>query len=284
MADEPLPPPPPPGGLPPSAPPAGGPPPPPTGRPLGAPAPPTGPPLSAPPPLGSPPPPRGSPLPPPAGVAPPPPLGYTAGTASGAPPHNSGKATASLILGIVGLLLGFTVVIPVLAIIFGVRGRKEIDRSQGAITGRGKATTGLVLGIIGLVLGGVLITVGVLNRDKTSLDDVKVGMCIDLPSGTRIDHTTKKSCNEAHDAEVVDTPTVNQPKGAPWPDLDGFQPIADQACRASANAYVDSRQASRLELRFIAPDRKSWDSGNRRLICYVQDPSGKLNESVRASR
>jgi len=275
MADEPLPPPRPPGGLAPSGPPAGGPPPPPTGPPLSGPPPAMG---GSPPPLGSAPPP-GSPLPPP---------GYATGSPAGvsgaaAAPHNSGKATASLVLGIVGLLLGFTVVIPVLAIIFGVRGRREIDRSQGTITGRSKATAGLVLGIVGLVIGGVLITVGVLNRDKTSLDDVKVGMCIDLPSGTHIDHTTKKDCDQPHDAEVVDTPVINQPKGAPWPDLEGFQPIADQACRASANAYVEASQASRLELRFIAPDRKSWDSGNRRLICYVQDPSGKLNQSVRVS-
>jgi hypothetical protein len=82
-----------------------------------------------------------------------PPPGYTpygAGDSYG-PPAKSGKATASLVLGILGIL-ACPIILSVLAIIFGVQSRNEITRSGGRISGHGMATAGLVLGIIGLVL------------------------------------------------------------------------------------------------------------------------------------
>ena len=60
----------------------------------------------------------------------------------------NGKAIASLVLGIVGMLF-FGIILGPLAIVFSVLAKKEIDRTgQG---GRGMATAGLVLGIIAVV-------------------------------------------------------------------------------------------------------------------------------------
>jgi polar amino acid transport system substrate-binding protein len=76
--------------------------------------------------------------------------------ASGPPPqvNTSGMAVASLVLGILWMWgLG-----ALLAVIFGYKGRNEIDRSNGWITGRGMATAGIVLGWIGIA-GAVLVTV-----------------------------------------------------------------------------------------------------------------------------
>lgn len=59
----------------------------------------------------------------------------------------NGMAIASLVLGIVWLAgLG-----SVLALIFGLKARKQIDWSSGTQGGRGMATAGIVLGIIGIV-------------------------------------------------------------------------------------------------------------------------------------
>ncbi len=90
--------------------------------------------------------------PPPPNMGPPP--GYTpygGGGDSFGPPAQSGKATASLVLGIIGIFV-CPIVLSILAIVFGVQSRKEITNSMGRIKGHGMATAGLVLGIVGLAL------------------------------------------------------------------------------------------------------------------------------------
>lgn len=73
-------------------------------------------------------------------------------TGSSPTPQN-GMGTAALVLGIIGLVGcgGFTIILPLLATIFGAIGRKKAD--QGLANNRGQATAGLVMGIIGLVIG-----------------------------------------------------------------------------------------------------------------------------------
>ena len=72
-----------------------------------------------------------------------PPYGYPA-------PAQSGKATASLVLGIVSLAMcGFFAGIP--AMILGNQAKKEIRASQGRIGGEGLATAGFVTGLIGTI-------------------------------------------------------------------------------------------------------------------------------------
>jgi hypothetical protein len=61
----------------------------------------------------------------------------------------SSKATWALVLGLLGIFL-LPIVFSILAIVFGVSARGEIDRNP-QIAGRGNATAGVVLGIIGLV-------------------------------------------------------------------------------------------------------------------------------------
>lgn len=84
-----------------------------------------------------------------------PPPGYTP---YGQPQHagpqrTSGKAIAALVCGILNIVgCSGIIVMTVLAIVFGVQGRNEVDASNGYVTGRGMATAGLVLGIIGAVL------------------------------------------------------------------------------------------------------------------------------------
>jgi Domain of unknown function (DUF4190) len=71
--------------------------------------------------------------------------------------RTSGKAIASLVLGIVSLFL-FGVIAGVLAIVLGVQARKEIERDP-TVGGRGLAAAGMVLGIIGVVLWAIIILI-----------------------------------------------------------------------------------------------------------------------------
>ena len=88
---------------------------------------------------------RTNPTPPPPPPPPPPPVVYQV-----TQPTN-GLATASLVLGILGIalfwFLGF--IMSILAIVFGGVG---ISRANAGAPGKGTATAGLVLGIVGLLL------------------------------------------------------------------------------------------------------------------------------------
>ena len=76
------------------------------------------------------------------------------------PAPTSGKSTTSLVLGIVSLFFcGFFTGIP--AIIVGMSARKEIRRSNGALSGDGLALGGIITGVLGtvwtLIAAGILI-------------------------------------------------------------------------------------------------------------------------------
>lgn len=94
----------------------------------------------------SPPPPGGSGYEPPA----PPPFEPPAA----GPRRTPGKATASLVLGIVGLAF-CPVVCSVLAIVLGRQAREQIA-ADPSLGGDGVAQAGFILGIVGLVAGIVV--------------------------------------------------------------------------------------------------------------------------------
>jgi hypothetical protein len=70
---------------------------------------------------------------------------------TGTVPASNGKATASLVLGIVGLVF-CPLVASVLAVVLGYQARSEIDASQGGQTNRGSAVAGIVTGWVGIGL------------------------------------------------------------------------------------------------------------------------------------
>ena len=96
-------------------------------------------------------------------------MGYT----TAAPAASSGKATESLVCGILGIVLcGIFTAIP--AVILGGQAIREIDASGGAISGRGQASAGRILGFISIaltvlaVIATILILVFAGTSDTTS--------------------------------------------------------------------------------------------------------------------
>ena len=63
----------------------------------------------------------------------------------------------ALVLGIAGIVVCF--VGSILALVFGYKGRREIDASEGTQTGRGMATAGIVLGWVWVGVLGLTIVV-----------------------------------------------------------------------------------------------------------------------------
>jgi hypothetical protein len=87
-------------------------------------------------------------------------------------PTSNGKATASLVCGIVGLVF-CPIIFSIAALVLGYQARGEIDASQGRQHNRGSATAGIITGWIGIAFGIlllVLIAVGVIAGDESSGD------------------------------------------------------------------------------------------------------------------
>ena len=64
---------------------------------------------------------------------------------------NNGKAIASMVLGILGLLILY-VIGSILALVFGYMAKNEIEASNGGQAGGGMATAGIVMGWVGIGL------------------------------------------------------------------------------------------------------------------------------------
>ncbi|GGV78208.1 hypothetical protein GCM10015535_12650 [Streptomyces gelaticus] len=88
------------------------------------------------------------------GAQPPAGHGYPGGA-----PLPSGKATASMVLGILGLVL-IPIILPIIALCLGISAKRMADRGEGG--GRGQAVAGIVMGSVGIafaVLGMTVATV-----------------------------------------------------------------------------------------------------------------------------
>jgi hypothetical protein len=73
---------------------------------------------------------------------------------------SSGMAVASLVLGLCSLFLFWTLVVPILAIVFGFVGLSNIKHDKNLV-GRKMAIWGIVLGFFWFVLFLILVIVGV---------------------------------------------------------------------------------------------------------------------------
>src|SRR4051812_20314086 len=72
--------------------------------------------------------------------------------------ESSGKALASLILGICGLAV-CPIIPSILAIVFATQARAEIAESRGGLGGSSNAQVGLILGWVGLAIYGLFLIV-----------------------------------------------------------------------------------------------------------------------------
>ncbi|MFJ1637875.1 DUF4190 domain-containing protein [Streptomyces sp. NPDC088256] len=89
------------------------------------------------------------------GVQPPAGYGYPGGA-----PLPSGKATASMVLGILGLLL-IPIILPIIALCLGISAKRMADRGQGG--GQGQAVAGIVMGWIGVAFALLGVTVATIQ-------------------------------------------------------------------------------------------------------------------------
>ena len=74
------------------------------------------------------------------------------GTMVEPPGTNNGFCVASLVLGILSIPTFFMVIVPILAIVFGIIGWRQAAVRDAAGSSKGLAIAGMILGTIGLLI------------------------------------------------------------------------------------------------------------------------------------
>src|SRR5258705_234427 len=64
---------------------------------------------------------------------------------------SNGYCVASLVLGIIGIPTGCSIILPLLAILFGIIGYTQVSKNEGE-GGKGMAIAGIVCGAVGLII------------------------------------------------------------------------------------------------------------------------------------
>ena len=90
-----------------------------------------------------------------------PPPGYAPfGAPNSQAPRNNGLCIASLVLGIVGIVVCCAGILSALAIVFGFVGRNQVKKSGGTQSGEGMALAGIILGVVGIGIFVALLASG----------------------------------------------------------------------------------------------------------------------------
>ncbi len=195
-------------------------------------------------------------------------------------------AIGALIAGIIGLFTCVIVIIPVVALVLGVLGLREINRDPDRVQGRGMAVSGIVLGAIGLLIGVgwiVLFAFGDSSQNSSSFiddllapaaDEYAIGTCVQNPEDVEYVDIEQTSCFEPHGGEIYSRGDVD-PALESYPGDAAMFDLADEMCVGPFEDFVGvTYEESRLGVWYYTPDRYTWGAGDREVVCIVFDPAG----------
>lgn len=203
----------------------------------------------------------------------------------------NGFAIAALICGIVGLIP----FVGVAAVVLGIVALRQIPRRLQ--TGKGMAITGIVLGTLFslLVVPAFIAAVGDgiddarrsdavrSSRPTTTADDGRIrvdrlvdGQCFDGAREGVMVSVTAKPCTGPHESQVV--VSFELPVGD-WPGEDLVIKDAEDGCLDRMSTVVKDKYLD-LSMLYLYPNsRLAWND-DRKVVCVIDDPKGKLTESV----
>ena len=134
----------------------------------------------------------------------------------------------------------------------------------------------LILGASAVVLGAILFAV----RNNQSADELAIGQCFDVPASTSVSTVERRTCTEAHDAEVFSVVEYSGSETS-YPITLAFDRFVGDTCSPVFDAYVGT--APELEFGYFYPSSDGWSGGDRTITCYaVRGDGAKLTKSVKA--
>ncbi len=197
------------------------------------------------------------------------------------PPRRSALATASLVLGLIGLVTCFFVVPSLVAVGLGVAALVATGRAKGRLAGTGLAWAGLATGALG-VAAGVWFIVAVVASEEfqegleqglgSGYEDIEVGECILIPDSEVVIGFVERPCEQPHGGEVY--LVGNLPPG-PFPgNQEAISEVQDR-CLNAFNAYVGiSYDESAYDMWSVSPQKSNWARGERDYLCAVTTVDG----------
>jgi len=220
----------------------------------------------------------------------------TYGNPYGATQSTNGLATASLVLGILGLFCGITAIV---GLILGIVALGQIRNGRG--TGRGLAIGGIVTSAVAIALtvaGIALGVVGAIFDDTTSAlgdgssgssDSSQVGG--DIPTDYQLaqgyvagdclsvyseswdmSDADLTDCSKPHGMEVV---TTFQLAAAVTSSDDNVLNTADEECWTTITSLVpDTATQDTIDSDVYFPSQDQWNAGERTAYCVVVPWSG----------
>lgn len=175
-------------------------------------------------------------------------------------PGTNGFAIASLILGILSVVL--------LSVIFGIIALRQIKRTGQS--GRGMAIAGLVISGVWVLAFAALITLAVVFDDgSVRATSIKTGDCIaDTPAdGANVTRLPKVSCDDPHEGEVYAMIRVT---GDTFPGQTAMQSEYEQRCVSELDSYApDAANDPKISSFLLYPSRETWDAGDRDVACIA---------------
>jgi hypothetical protein len=199
------------------------------------------------------------------------------------PPQNTSFNGMSIAAFIGGLCTGF------LGLVFGIIALVQIKARGGR--GKGFAITGIALFcayVVAIVAIAVLAPSGpqrdpntgqVTSQTTVALDQIKVGDCIPSVSEKEYITITLTPCAQAHKAEVVG---IDQVAGNSYPGEATVTQQAENVCPEKLKAYSQTAYDDEtLELFYLTPSADTWKTGDRSIVCIVQDSKGDRTTSVK---
>lgn len=154
-----------------------------------------------------------------------------------------------------------------------------VDPATGKQPGRLRPV--IIIGVIVAFLAIVLFAV----RNNVQADDLKVGECFDIPSGTSIQTVEHHPCTESHTAEVIHVVEYTA-EGSTYPISLSLDSFVETACVPAFQTYAgrDLDADPALSIGYFYPSRDGWSSGDRTITCYVARPDeGPMTQSVKGS-
>ncbi|MFD3757132.1 DUF4190 domain-containing protein [Streptomyces sp. NPDC058622] len=240
-------------------------------------------------------------------IPPPPPSGPGRSWVPPSPPHVwgpppgrgpgrpalNGFALASLLVG----LLCF----PPLGIVFGVVALVQIANRRER--GKALAVTGLAVSVamtavfalaagplvraVGDRLDAVSVPSGA-EGELTDMEDLSAGECFNVPGG---DLTGRQAlmyavdCAEPHHAEVTSSGPFDLP-GSERAGSHQADSLAQKECWKAQDAYAMDTWAlpPYAEMYYFPPSSRSWNEGDRQLLCVIGTTTREHSGSVRKDR
>jgi putative regulator of septum formation len=152
--------------------------------------------------------------------------------------------------------------------------------------GLGRRTAALV------VLVPLLAGCGLFGGDDEDegVQAIEPGQCFQVPEevSAQVADLEKVSCERPHDREayaVLDyEPPAAEDDGDAFPGDDGLRTFADGRCAEAFGDYTGVPYPdSDLYFTYLIPSPRSWQSGDREVVCFAFDPGRRLAASVRAA-